>query len=955
MQTQQASQQQIQQEPEEGKQHGTLRLFLAILGFIINVTVIVLYCTNVIKDVMAATLANSVGTMVSCIAWLYPWQVFNRNTGKGVGGSGDDLKRQTDVSILFLKNKYDEGHYSGFKDKLKQAGRTVRPYMWDGSKDLSEAIKEERREARQVYSIVTNSFLEKAKKNAGYHKFKKMHRTRESRNLFLRRFLRERHALLCVHRQSLDELKKLSVKLRLKLIDLVDISEPMASEVFLSHVMGPVEGPPAEARFLDRQVETDVNIPPPHPYFTGRQDILTRIRTAFQTKPQIVVLHGLKGSGKTQIVRAYVQQQREQYRYVLWLRLSSDKTYEEDLSKIGDCLKLAEKQDTVSMSHQPLMSEPMLRQEFLEWLQRRSFNWLLILDDCNDPKYVSFFGPAYEQGHILLTTSEGQLKDSTTTPVKSIKVSSMSKEEGALFLLRLTGILDGKAPLEQASDQQCCDALEMSDLLGNLPDALGIAGKYMNYVYGGKDCPGDRRLRNYIELYKGENHRLKEMYADLHTDDGERVVIYPWYLSFEKLQAQAPEAAETLLLCSGSPRCAELAKYVVAATSLAFPEATINEIQRCKQYVPHVKACEKLIARFALKTIGVARLYDRYGCYLREMADYEGARIYLEKGLELYKELLSEVSIQVATSMNNLAELYFAQNDLNKAKNYSQQALQIQQQTKANALNIALARSNLAIICEAKGDIEEAKTLHNAVWGVWKEQIEASEELVASSQIWEEQIGSSEEPGEPFARVNILKRLAYTYHFLGQNDKADEMYKKALDICEREEDARQTSFPETGICRANLARSYFDRRIQEKYEIAEGHYTWALRLCGNILGEGHPQVAVMYRNLADLHLQQLEDSRSTAVNGFEAQKYYYNQAFDGYEKAYKIYEQMLPYSPATAYVQKMKETLRKDYPDLWNVREREQKKQAAKKRWARQREQKKQPAKKESRKETESV
>src|SRR6266480_82382 len=98
MQTQQASQQQIQQEPEEGKQHGTLRLFLAILGFIINVTVIVLYCTNVIKD--------------------------------------------------------------------------------------------ERREARQVYSIVTNSFLEKAKKNAGYHKFKKMHRTRESRNLFLRRFLR---------------------------------------------------------------------------------------------------------------------------------------------------------------------------------------------------------------------------------------------------------------------------------------------------------------------------------------------------------------------------------------------------------------------------------------------------------------------------------------------------------------------------------------------------------------------------------------------------------------------------------------------------------------------------------------------------------------------------------------------------------------------------------------------
>src|ERR1700722_2273572 len=51
--------------------------------------------------------------------------------------------------------------------------------------------------------------------------------------------------------------------------------------------------------------------PPPSPVFTGRQDILSKMRKYFSTnsgKRHVFVLHGLGGAGKSQIAFKFVEE-----------------------------------------------------------------------------------------------------------------------------------------------------------------------------------------------------------------------------------------------------------------------------------------------------------------------------------------------------------------------------------------------------------------------------------------------------------------------------------------------------------------------------------------------------------------------------------------------------------------------------------------------------------------------
>lgn len=64
--------------------------------------------------------------------------------------------------------------------------------------------------------------------------------------------------------------------------------------------------------------------PPPTPFFTGRDTILQDMHQYFSTKSEqghIFVLHGLGGSGKSEISRRFVQiaQNSEPKRYILYV------------------------------------------------------------------------------------------------------------------------------------------------------------------------------------------------------------------------------------------------------------------------------------------------------------------------------------------------------------------------------------------------------------------------------------------------------------------------------------------------------------------------------------------------------------------------------------------------------------------------------------------------------------
>ena len=69
-----------------------------------------------------------------------------------------------------------------------------------------------------------------------------------------------------------------------------------------------------------------MNIPyPPNPYFTGREELLSRLEAMLKTRQtaalsQPQAISGLGGIGKTQIALAYAYNHLQDYQAILWSR-----------------------------------------------------------------------------------------------------------------------------------------------------------------------------------------------------------------------------------------------------------------------------------------------------------------------------------------------------------------------------------------------------------------------------------------------------------------------------------------------------------------------------------------------------------------------------------------------------------------------------------------------------------
>src|SRR2546421_11948259 len=102
--------------------------------------------------------------------------------------------------------------------------------------------------------------------------------------------------------------------------------------------------------------------------------------------------------------------------------------------------------------------------EVQRWLRKHS-HWLLILDNVEYPQEIlSTFVPKQHQGSILMTTRVHDLEPLAQTQV----LSTMSEDEGILFLLRRTKKVASKAALDQASVEQQEEARQIWQLMDGL-------------------------------------------------------------------------------------------------------------------------------------------------------------------------------------------------------------------------------------------------------------------------------------------------------------------------------------------------------------------------------------------------------------------------------------------------------------------------------------------------------
>ena len=132
------------------------------------------------------------------------------------------------------------------------------------------------------------------------------------------------------------------------------------------------------------------NIPyPPNPYFTGREELLSRLDATLRTgqpaalsQPQAI--SGLGGIGKTQIALAYAYQHKQDYQAILWSRADTTEALISGFAMFAELLQLPQKDEKDQLVAVEVAKN---------WLKTHN-QWLLILDNADDLEVVRDFLPS---------------------------------------------------------------------------------------------------------------------------------------------------------------------------------------------------------------------------------------------------------------------------------------------------------------------------------------------------------------------------------------------------------------------------------------------------------------------------------------------------------------------------------------------------------------------------------
>ena len=265
-----------------------------------------------------------------------------------------------------------------------------------------------------------------------------------------------------------------------------------------------------------------------NPYFTGREEQLQVLREQLQARHsaaigQIQAITGLGGIGKTQMAVEYAYRHREEYAQVFWVRADTMETLASSYGEMARLLDLPERN---------AQEQAVMIQAVNIWL-REHRDYLLILDNADDPALLPPFLPPDPAGHVLITTRAADLSKLDLGLADPFALDVLPPEQGVSFLLHRAGVL------AQTTEEERSLALQLVEELGGLPLALDQAGAYLRKTRSS--------LAGYRHLYRQQHARLLKEH---HSRNYPASVATTWTLSFQRVEQQNPAAADLLRFCA---------------------------------------------------------------------------------------------------------------------------------------------------------------------------------------------------------------------------------------------------------------------------------------------------------------------------------------------------------------------------------------------------------------------
>ncbi|KAJ6452195.1 P-loop containing nucleoside triphosphate hydrolase protein [Mycena sanguinolenta] len=289
--------------------------------------------------------------------------------------------------------------------------------------------------------------------------------------------------------------------------------------------------------------------PLPVSSFTGRKDILQKMHQHFdsdQGSQHIFVLHGLRGSGKSQLAFKFVQDSQACQRFseIFYIDATNEQTLETDLENIVPAVVGESAEDSLC------------------WLAGKQEEWLLLFDNADDIHLdISKFFPHCTFGNILITTRNQELCIHASG---SSRVSDMELEDAKDLLLQLAykGRSDRQEELNNEEQERLATAIVKE--LHCFALAISQAGAYIHAC---------GTLSGYLKLYQSQLLERAEIQGQSRYD---RAVYTTWDLSYKKLSSPG----KTMLQICSNLHHEGILEEIFKKASISQEELDDAELQR---------------------------------------------------------------------------------------------------------------------------------------------------------------------------------------------------------------------------------------------------------------------------------------------------------------------------------------------------------------------------------------
>lgn len=619
-----------------------------------------------------------------------------------------------------------------------------------------------------------------------------------------------------------------------------------------------------------------------NPFFTGREQILSRLHDLLTTQMRATLtqaLTGLGGTGKTQTAIEYAYRYQHDYTAVFWVGADTHEALLTCFVMIARSLKLSipEKQDQQGVVR-----------AVLQWFNTHT-RWLLIFDDVQEIDMLQDFFPQRETGHILITTR----RRAVGAEAEALEIEKMPIAEATLFLLRRAKIMRHNDPIEAVSEAEQAHALAIAEALDGLPLALDQAGAYIEET----GCS----LAQYLERYAQRRAELLKK-RGRNASGHPASVTTTFLLCFEKVAQVNPAATDLLRCCallhpddipeellkdgaaelgpvlrpvaadpfSFDEALADLLYYsliqrsvktntisihrlvqavlidemgeslqrtwaerVIKALCNVFPAHQTTSWQHLQRYLAHVQACVMLIERWEIHDANLTDWLLDVGHYVENSGFYSLAEaLYVQRNRLLKNELSGMMDTLFGASWDDYVN-------------------------NVPATEMLSSISPLPQLYYHQGKYKQAEeALQRAIMFI--EQIQGPEHILL---------------------VELLNTLGALYYTVGNYKDAEALLQRSLNI--------HLHTPSTDLnglarCLNNLAELY---RKQGKYDQAEPLYQQAIQINETQFGSTSIEIADITHNMALLYRAQKKYTQAET---------FYLRALSIYEKAYG------PESPALA-------------------------------------------------------